>query len=75
MTTNTKPIALAELVRQGTTPDERALIASQLWSQAKRAVHFATTQDDRVVADADRATALRLYRQARRDAPASRAAE
>lgn len=51
-----------------TTPDERALVASREWSRAKQAGCFATSVADRERADADRAAALWLYRQARREA-------
>ena len=61
-------IAIGALVRQGTTPDERAQIASEEWSRAKQAVHFTASGADREQADADRVTALRLYREARREA-------
>jgi hypothetical protein len=60
---------------EGTTPDERALVASLEWSRAKQAMHFAISVADRERADAERAAALLLYRQARRDARASRERE
>jgi hypothetical protein len=63
---------IARLVLVGTTPDERALIASEEWSRAKQALHFVASEPDHGRAEADRAEALRLYRQARRDARASR---
>ena len=67
-------IDIAGLVSEGTTPDERALIASEQWNRAKRALHFANSEAARRRADAQRAAALRLYVQARRQGrPAGKA--